>query len=77
MPRLLTCSGRDQTCEEALQSLYPLVGEHGMDYMFKACSTTARCVLLPLPLRLPPLIVCLRVPPAAVRLTPPPSSRPP
>lgn len=32
----------NETVEEALQSLYPLVGEHGMDYMYKACSTTAR-----------------------------------
>ncbi|KAK0565883.1 Bifunctional acetohydroxyacid reductoisomerase [Tilletia horrida] len=32
----------NETCEEALQSLYPLVAENGMDYMFKACSTTAR-----------------------------------
>ncbi|CEH18911.1 ketol-acid reductoisomerase [Ceraceosorus bombacis] len=32
----------NETCEEALMSLYPLVGEHGMDYMYKACSTTAR-----------------------------------
>ena len=32
----------NETCEEALQSLYPLVGQHGMDYMYKACSTTAR-----------------------------------
>ncbi|EPQ28040.1 uncharacterized protein PFL1_04367 [Pseudozyma flocculosa PF-1] len=32
----------NETCEEALMSLFPLVGEHGMDYMYKACSTTAR-----------------------------------
>ncbi|CAO1634757.1 unnamed protein product [Jaminaea pallidilutea] len=32
----------NETCEEALQSLYPLVAEHGMDYMFNACSLTAR-----------------------------------
>ncbi|CAD6980536.1 unnamed protein product [Tilletia controversa] len=32
----------NETCEEALMSLYPLVGENGMDYMYKACSTTAR-----------------------------------
>ena len=32
----------NETCEEALCSLYPLVAEHGMDYMYKACSTTAR-----------------------------------
>lgn len=32
----------NETCEEALQSLYPLVGANGMDYMYKACSTTAR-----------------------------------
>ncbi|PWN47216.1 ketol-acid reductoisomerase [Violaceomyces palustris] len=32
----------NETCEEALMSLFPLIGEHGMDYMYKACSTTAR-----------------------------------
>lgn len=32
----------NETCEEALESLYPLVAENGMDYMYKACSTTAR-----------------------------------
>ncbi|UZJ51913.1 hypothetical protein CBS101457_001233 [Exobasidium rhododendri] len=32
----------NETCEEALMSLYPLVAENGMDYMFRACSTTAR-----------------------------------
>ncbi|KAK0553970.1 Bifunctional acetohydroxyacid reductoisomerase [Tilletia horrida] len=32
----------NETCEEALQSLYPLIAENGIDYMFKACSTTAR-----------------------------------
>lgn len=32
----------NETCEEALQSLYPLIGQNGMDYMYKACSTTAR-----------------------------------
>jgi len=32
----------NETCEEALESLYPLVAANGMDYMYKACSTTAR-----------------------------------
>ncbi len=32
----------NETVEEATQSLYPLVGAHGMDWMFAACSTTAQ-----------------------------------
>ncbi|KAG9556651.1 ketol-acid reductoisomerase, partial [Aureobasidium melanogenum] len=32
----------NETVEEATQSLYPLIGAHGMDYMYAACSTTAR-----------------------------------
>jgi ketol-acid reductoisomerase len=32
----------NETVEEATQSLYPLVGNYGMDYMFGACSTTAQ-----------------------------------
>jgi len=32
----------NETVEEATQSLYPLVGKFGMDYMFGACSTTAQ-----------------------------------
>jgi len=32
----------NETVEEATQSLYPLIGAHGMDQMFAACSTTAR-----------------------------------
>ncbi|KAJ7914879.1 ketol-acid reductoisomerase [Mycena leptocephala] len=32
----------NETVEEATQSLYPLVGQYGMDYMYNACSTTAR-----------------------------------
>ncbi|KAF3050378.1 Bifunctional acetohydroxyacid reductoisomerase [Didymella glomerata] len=32
----------NETVEEATQSLYPLIGAHGMDYMYNACSTTAR-----------------------------------
>ena len=32
----------NETVEEATQSLYPLIGKHGMDYMYDACSTTAR-----------------------------------
>lgn len=32
----------NETVEEATQSLYPLIGANGMDYMYEACSTTAR-----------------------------------
>ncbi|MES2202553.1 MAG: ketol-acid reductoisomerase [candidate division FCPU426 bacterium] len=32
----------NETVEEATQSLYPLIGNFGMDYMFGACSTTAQ-----------------------------------
>ncbi|RLV96469.1 Ketol-acid reductoisomerase mitochondrial [Spathaspora sp. JA1] len=32
----------NETVEEATQSLYPLIGKYGMDYMYDACSTTAR-----------------------------------
>ncbi len=32
----------NETVEEATQSLYPLIGKHGMDWMFGACSTTAQ-----------------------------------
>lgn len=32
----------NETVEEALISLYPLVNEKGMDWMFKNCSTTAQ-----------------------------------
>lgn len=32
----------NETVEEATQSLYPLVGANGMDWMFAACSTTAQ-----------------------------------
>jgi ketol-acid reductoisomerase len=32
----------NETVEEALQSLYPLIGEKGMDWMFANCSTTAQ-----------------------------------
>eukprot|EP00514_Thraustochytrium_sp_LLF1b_P006760 CAMPEP_0184531482 /NCGR_PEP_ID=MMETSP0198_2-20121128/13577_1 /TAXON_ID=1112570 /ORGANISM="Thraustochytrium sp., Strain LLF1b" /LENGTH=390 /DNA_ID=CAMNT_0026923855 /DNA_START=146 /DNA_END=1318 /DNA_ORIENTATION=+ len=32
----------NETVEEATQSLYPLIGAHGCDYMFAACSTTAQ-----------------------------------
>ncbi|MBI5754202.1 ketol-acid reductoisomerase, partial [Candidatus Peregrinibacteria bacterium] len=31
-----------ETVEEATQSLYPLIGENGMDWMFANCSTTAQ-----------------------------------
>jgi ketol-acid reductoisomerase len=32
----------NETVEEATQSLYPLIGEKGMDWMYGACSTTAQ-----------------------------------
>ena len=32
----------NETVEEATQSLFPLIGKHGMDYMYNACSLTAR-----------------------------------
>jgi ketol-acid reductoisomerase len=32
----------NETVEEATQSLIPLIGQYGMDYMYAACSTTAR-----------------------------------
>ncbi|KAI9222276.1 ketol-acid reductoisomerase [Blastocladiella britannica] len=32
----------NETVEEATQSLYPLIGAHGLDYMFANCSTTAQ-----------------------------------
>ncbi|RCI09256.1 hypothetical protein L249_1571 [Ophiocordyceps polyrhachis-furcata BCC 54312] len=32
----------NETVEEATQSLYPLIGAKGMDWMYEACSTTAR-----------------------------------
>nr|CAG8537409.1 14793_t:CDS:2 [Entrophospora candida] len=32
----------NETVEEATQSLYPLIGENGMDWMYAACSTTAQ-----------------------------------
>lgn len=32
----------NETVEESTQSLYPMVGKYGMDYMYDACSTTAR-----------------------------------
>nr|OQO21915.1 Ketol-acid reductoisomerase, mitochondrial [Rachicladosporium sp. CCFEE 5018] len=32
----------NETVEEATQSLYPLIAANGMDYMYAACSTTAR-----------------------------------
>ncbi len=32
----------NETVEEALQSLYPLIGEKGMDWMYANCSTTAQ-----------------------------------
>jgi len=32
----------NETCEEATQSLYPLVGANGMDWMYANCSTTAQ-----------------------------------
>jgi len=32
----------NETVEEATQSLYPLVAENGMDWMYANCSTTAQ-----------------------------------
>ena len=32
----------NETVEEATQSLYPLIGRNGMDWMFANCSTTAQ-----------------------------------
>jgi ketol-acid reductoisomerase len=32
----------NETIEEATQSLYPLIGEKGMDWMYSNCSTTAQ-----------------------------------
>ncbi|ORX64182.1 ketol-acid reductoisomerase [Basidiobolus meristosporus CBS 931.73] len=32
----------NETVEEATQSLYPLIGEKGMDWMYSNCSTTAQ-----------------------------------
>ncbi len=32
----------NETVEEATQSLYPLIGQNGMDWMFSNCSTTAQ-----------------------------------
>ncbi|KAF7726533.1 Bifunctional acetohydroxyacid reductoisomerase [Apophysomyces ossiformis] len=32
----------NETVEEATQSLYPLIGERGMDWMYSNCSTTAQ-----------------------------------
>ena len=32
----------NETVEEATQSLYPLIGAHGMDWMYANCSTTAQ-----------------------------------
>jgi ketol-acid reductoisomerase len=32
----------NETVEESTQSLYPLIGKNGMDWMFAACSTTAQ-----------------------------------
>jgi ketol-acid reductoisomerase len=32
----------NETVEEATQSLFPLIGKHGMDYRYAACSTPAR-----------------------------------
>ena len=50
----------NETVEEATQSLYPLIGANGMDWMYAACSTTARRGALgntPLCLRFSKLIV--------------------
>ena len=36
------CEAYHETIEEALQSLYPLINEKGMDWLYKNCSTTAQ-----------------------------------
>jgi len=36
------CEAFNETVEEATQSLYPLIGENGMDWMFANCSSTAQ-----------------------------------
>lgn len=36
------CEAYHETIEEALQSLYPLINENGMDWLYKNCSTTAQ-----------------------------------
>lgn len=36
------CEAYHETIEEALQSLYPLIGENGMDWLYKNCSVTAQ-----------------------------------
>lgn len=36
------CEAYNETVEEALESLYPLINEKGMDYLYKNCSTTAQ-----------------------------------
>jgi ketol-acid reductoisomerase len=36
------CEAYHETIEEALQSLYPLIGEKGMDWLYHNCSATAQ-----------------------------------
>lgn len=36
------CEAYNETVEEALDSLYPLINEKGMDYLYRNCSTTAQ-----------------------------------
>lgn len=36
------CEAYNETVEEALESLYPLINEKGMDYLYRNCSTTAQ-----------------------------------
>ena len=36
------CEAYHETIEEALHSLYPLISENGMDWLYKNCSTTAQ-----------------------------------
>ncbi|HLN32271.1 MAG TPA: ketol-acid reductoisomerase [Gemmataceae bacterium] len=36
------CEAFNETVEEATQSLYPLIAENGMDWMYANCSTTAQ-----------------------------------
>src|SRR5579859_749289 len=53
----------NETVEEATQSLYPLIGANGMDWMYEACSTTARRGALDWA---PKFHAALKVPPPSV-----------
>ena len=39
---ILLAEAYNETIEEALESLYPLVSQKGMDWMYANCSTTAQ-----------------------------------